>query len=174
MKRKTARGQRSPANIRNGWKNFRRQPPAETELRKWNGNLCSNGLKRKKWNTWEGRPFVPYNFRSNRALHLHLNRLNRTSLTWGDFSRPVSPRRENIFLYVEGLRVEVMPLSLMRRYLTNQLSWRVVKGTYYHVSATLIATSSPGFFIPWEQGCTGRPFSRYVTSDTLVSLTTNG
>ena len=84
--------------------------------------LGPNQLERKKWNTWEGRPFVPYNFRSNRAFHLHLNRLNRKSLTWGDFSRPVSPRRESIFLYVEGLRVEVMPLSLMRRYLTNQLS----------------------------------------------------
>ena len=122
MKRKTAREQRSPANIGNGGKNFRRQPPAETDLRKWNENLCSNGLERKKWNTWEGRPFVPYNFRSNRAFHLHLNRLNRKSLTWGDFSRPVSPRRESIFLYVEGLRVEVMPLSLMGRYITNQLS----------------------------------------------------
>ena len=81
-----------------------------------------NGLERKKWNTWEGRPFVQYNFRSNRAFHLHLNRLNRKSLTWGDFSRPVSPRRESIFLYAEGLRVEVMPLSLMGRYMTNQLS----------------------------------------------------
>ena len=102
MKRKTAREQRSPANIGNGGKNFRRQPPVETELRKWNGHLCSNGLERKKWNTWEGRPFVPYNFQSNRAFHLHLNRLNRKSLTWGDFSRPVSPRRESIFLNVEG------------------------------------------------------------------------
>ena len=50
------------------------------ELRKWNGNLCSSGLERKKWNTWEGRPFVPYNFQSNRAFHLHLNRLNRQSV----------------------------------------------------------------------------------------------
>ena len=148
MKRKTAtaREQRSPANIANEGKNSRRQPPAETELRKWNGNLCSNGLERKKWNTWEGRPFVPYNFRSNRPFHLHLNRLNRKSLTWGDFSRPVSPRRESIFLYVEGLRVKVMPLSLMGRYITNQLSWRVVKGTYYDVSATLMATSFQGSF----------------------------
>ena len=149
MKRKTAtaREQRSPANIATGGKNFRRQPPAETELRKWNGNLCSNGLERKKWNTWEGRPFVLYNFRSNRAFHLHLNRLNRKSLNaWGDFSRPVSPRRESIFLSVEGLRVEVMPLSLTRRYITNQLSWRVVKGTYYDVRATLMATSFQGSF----------------------------
>lgn len=73
MKRKTAtaREQRPPAEIGNGGKNLRRQPPAETD----------NGLERKKWNTWEGRPLVPYNFRSNRACHLHLNRLKRKSLT---------------------------------------------------------------------------------------------
>ena len=53
-----------------------------------------------------------------------------------------------------------MPLSLMRGYLTNELSWRVVKETYYDVSATLIATSFPGFFLLSEQGCTCRRFSR--------------
>ena len=146
MKRKTARGQRSPANIGNGGKNFRasHRPKQTCE----NGTVISvpTGWNGKSGITWEGRPFVPYNFRSNRAFHLHLNRLNQKSLTWGDFSRPVSPRRESIFLYVEGLRVEVMPLSLMGRYITNQLSWRVVKGTYYDVSATLMATSFEGSF----------------------------
>ena len=56
MKRKTAtaREQLSPANIGNGGKNFWRQPPAEPELR--------NRLERKKWNTSEGRPFIPNKF----------------------------------------------------------------------------------------------------------------
>ena len=56
MKRKTvtAREQLSPANIGNGGKNSRRQPPAEPELR--------NRLERKKWNTSEGRPFIPKKF----------------------------------------------------------------------------------------------------------------
>ena len=56
MKRKTvtAREQLSPANIGNGGKNSRRQPPAEPELR--------NRLERKKWNTSEGRPFIPNKF----------------------------------------------------------------------------------------------------------------
>ena len=49
-KKKTAtvRELRSPANIGNGGKNFRRQPPGETDLRKWNGNFCFNGLEGKK------------------------------------------------------------------------------------------------------------------------------
>ena len=37
----TAREQPSPANIGNGGKNSRRQPPAETQLHKWIRNSCS-------------------------------------------------------------------------------------------------------------------------------------
>ena len=76
MKRKTAtaRDQRSPANIGKGGKKSRCQPSAERELRKWNRNFCSNRLERKKWNSSEGRPFVPKNFRSNHAFHLHSDR----------------------------------------------------------------------------------------------------
>jgi len=57
MKRKktaTVREQRSPAKIGNS----SRQTPAETELRKRNGNLCPSRLERKKGNSSEGRPFV--------------------------------------------------------------------------------------------------------------------
>jgi len=99
MKRKTAtaREQRLPANIGNGGKNVRRQPPAEADLRKWNGNFCSTGWDGKSEIPGKVVRVVPYNFQSNRAFHLHLNRLNPKSLTWGDFSRPVSPRRQNIF-----------------------------------------------------------------------------
>ena len=53
------------------------QPPAETELRKRNGTFCSSRMESKKWNTLEGRPFVPENFRSNRAFHLRLHWSNR-------------------------------------------------------------------------------------------------
>ena len=59
-----------------GGKNSRRQPQAETKLRKWNGNFCSNRLERKKRNTSEGRPLVLENFQANRARHLHLNPSN--------------------------------------------------------------------------------------------------
>lgn len=71
-KKKTAtvREQRSLAKIGNS----SRQTPAETELRKWNGNFCSNRLERKKGNSSEGHPLVPENFQSNCAYHLHLNR----------------------------------------------------------------------------------------------------
>jgi len=64
MKRKTvtAREQPSTANIGNDGKNSRHQPPAELELRKWIRNFCSNRLERKKWNTSEGRPFIPKKF----------------------------------------------------------------------------------------------------------------
>ena len=64
MKRKTvtAREQPLPANIGNGGKNSRRQPPAEPLLRKYIRNFCSNRLERKKWNTSEGRPFIPKKF----------------------------------------------------------------------------------------------------------------
>ena len=60
MKRETATTceQHSLANIGNGGENSRCLPPAKLELRKWNGNFCSNWLERKKWNTLEGRPFV--------------------------------------------------------------------------------------------------------------------
>lgn len=67
------REQRSPAN---GRKNYRPHPLVEIELRKRNRNVCSNRLGRKKKNTSEGRPPVTENVRSNRALHLHWNRLN--------------------------------------------------------------------------------------------------
>ena len=61
MKRKTAtaREQLSPANIGNGGKNSRRQPPAETDLRKWIRNFGSYRVERKKRNTSEGRPYLP-------------------------------------------------------------------------------------------------------------------
>ena len=102
MKRKTARGQRSPANIGNGGKNFRASHRPKQTCENGTGISVPTGWNGKSGITWEGRPFVPYNFRSNRAFHVHLNRLNQKSLTWGDFSRPVSPRRESIFLYVDG------------------------------------------------------------------------
>ena len=60
----TAREQPSPANIGNGGKNSRRQPPAAGRniIAQMVRNFCSNRLERKNWNTSEGRPFVPKKF----------------------------------------------------------------------------------------------------------------
>ena len=58
-------------NIGNGGGNSSCLPPAKLELRKWNGDFCSNRLEGKKWNTSEGRPFVPENFRSNQKFCLN-------------------------------------------------------------------------------------------------------